>query len=66
MKRQAAVQALTDWREPGHVVGKFRATRQNETWQLDLLDRSTKPSELDGSRQTNVLVVVDVFTRMGF
>jgi hypothetical protein len=47
-------------------VGKFQATRQNEKWQADLLDRSTKPSELNGIKQTYVLVVVDVFTRIGY
>ncbi len=33
---------------------------------MDLLDRSTKPSELDGKRQTYVLAIVDVFTRRGY
>ncbi len=48
------------------MVGKFQATRQNEKWQLNLLDRSTKPSELDGKPQTYVLATVDVFTRRGY
>ena len=66
-KRQAAAQVLTARRDPGRVVGKFRATRQNEEWQMDLLDRSTKPSELDGSgRLTYVCVCVDVYTRIGY
>ena len=33
---------------------------------MDLLDRSTKPSQLDGVAQTHVLAVVDVFTRKGY
>ena len=33
---------------------------------MDLLDRSTKPFELDGKRQTYVLAIVDVFTRRGY
>ena len=33
---------------------------------MNLLDRSTKPSELDGKRQTYVLAIVDVFTRRGY
>ena len=33
---------------------------------MDLLDRSTKPSQLDGKPQTHVLCVVDVFTRRGY
>ena len=66
VKRQAAAQVLTARREPGRVAGKFQATRQNEKWQADLLDRSTKPSELDGVKQTYVLVVVDVYTRRGY
>ena len=48
VKRQATAQILTARREPARVVGKFQATRMNEKWQLDLLDRSTKPSQLDG------------------
>ena len=66
VKRQATAQILTARREPARVVGKFQATRMNEKWQLDLLDRSTKPSVLDGKPQTHVLCVVDVFTRMGY
>ena len=66
VKKQAAAQVLTARREPGRVVGKFQATRQNEKWQADLLDRSTKPSELNGIEQHYVLVVVDVFTRRGY
>jgi hypothetical protein len=67
VKRQAATQILTAKKAPSRVVGKFQATRQNEKWQMDLLDRSTKkPSELDGKRQTYVLAIVDVFTRRGY
>ena len=34
---------------------------------MDLLDRSTKPSELEGrGKQTYVLAIVDVFTRRGY
>ena len=33
---------------------------------MDLLERSTNPSELDGKRQTYVLAIVDVFTRRGY
>ena len=66
VKRQATAQILTAKKAPSRVVGKFQATRQNEKWQMDLLDRSTKPSELDGKRQTYVLAIVDVFTRRGY
>ena len=44
VKCQAATQILTAKKTPSRVVGKFQATRQNEKWQMDLLDRSTKPS----------------------
>ena len=66
VKRQAAAQVLRAKKAPGRVVGKFVATRAREKFQLDLLDRSTKPSELDGKLQTYVIAVVDVFTRMGY
>ena len=63
VKNQAAAQVLTARKAPNRVTGKFQATRMNEKWSLDLLDRSTKPSQLDGVAQTHVLAVVDVFTR---
>jgi hypothetical protein len=66
VKRQAATQILTAKKAPSRVVGKFQAIRQKEKCQMDLLDRSTKPSELDGKRQTCVLAIVDVFTRRGY
>ena len=66
VKRQAAAQILTARKAPGRVFGKFQAARANEKWQLDLLDRSTKPSQLEGRPQTHVLCVVDVFTRRGY
>ena len=47
VKRQAATQILTAKKAPSRVVGKFQATRRNEKWQMDVLDRSTMPSELD-------------------
>ena len=66
VKRQAAAQILTARKAPRRVICKFQATRANEKWQLDLLDRSTKPSILNGKPQTHVLCVVDVFTRRGY
>ena len=66
VKKQAAAQILTARKAPNRVTGKFQSTRANEKWQLDLLDRSTKPSQLDGVAQTHVLAVVDVFTRRGY
>ncbi len=66
VKRQAAAQILTARKAPNRVTGKFQATRQGEKFQIDLLDRSTKPSQLDGVAQTHVLAVVDVFTRRGY
>ena len=66
VKRQASAQVLTARKAPGRVVGKFQTTRDLEKWRLDLLDRSTKPSELEGKLQTHVLAVVDVFTRRGY
>ena len=66
VKKQAAAQVLTARKAPNRVTGKFQATAANEKWQMDLLDRSTKPSQLDGVAQTHVLAVVDVFTRRGY
>ena len=66
VKKQAAAQILTARKAPNRVTGKFQSARANEKWTLDLLDRSTKPSQLDGVAQTHVLAVVDVFTRRGY
>ena len=66
MKKQAAAQVLTARKAPNRVTATFQSTAANEKWQLDLLDRSTKPSQLDGVAQTHVLAVVDVFTRRGY